>query len=118
MKKPNTKKRVMDQKLNNLKFKYVIPKEAPDLHVNGVFGGVTPRNEIHMHFYSERSPIPNSITYTRKNDKSEFVESAMDIGGDVVRVIQSSIVMDKTSASNLYYWLKELLKNMDQKDEE
>lgn len=107
MSAPNPKK---------IKFKYVIPKEAPDLHANGVFGGVTPRNEVHMHFYSERSPIPNSVTYTREKEDSEFIESGVDVGGDVVRIIQSSIIMDKTATINLYHWLKELLENMDEED--
>ena len=43
---------------NKLKFKYVIPENLPDCYINGVFGGVTPRGEIHAHFFSERNPIP------------------------------------------------------------
>lgn len=112
-----------NQKQANVKFKfkYVIPENLRDLYVNGLWGGITPRNEIHIQFYNERHPIPNSLTCAvdEKGQIGELVEH--DIGGDVVRVIQTSIVMDYPTAVSVRNWLNERIDHIEksfQKSEE
>jgi len=53
----------MAKKINNVSFRYVYPDDLHDLYVNGLWGGVTPRNEIYVHFFSERHPIPKIVTH-------------------------------------------------------
>lgn len=88
-----------------IKFKYVIPKDLRDFYVNGLWGGITPRNEIHMQFYTERHPIPKSKTYEIKDDKTLGDTLETDLGGDVVRVIQASIIFDMDTAISIRDWL-------------
>ena len=86
-------------------FKYVIPDHITDNYVNGVFGGTTPREEIHMHFFSERNPIPKAFTLesTQKDNIPKEIEVIK--GGDVVRLIQASIIMDINTAVSIRSWL-------------
>ncbi len=96
-----------ETKQDRIKFKYVIPEDLRDYYVNGMWGGVTPRGEIHMQFYNERHPIPKSITHKINNDTilGEVLEH--DKGGDVVRAVQTSVVMDLSTAIAIRDWLNE-----------
>lgn len=89
------------------KYKYVIPENLRDLYVNGLFGGITPRNEVHIHFYNERHPIPNWISC--KVDNQGIIGKVVDhdIGGDAVRMVQASIVMDFSTAIAMRDWLND-----------
>lgn len=57
----------MAEKPDKITFKYVHSEDLRDLYANGMYGGVTPRKEIYIHFYSERHPIPKKATH-RLND--------------------------------------------------
>jgi hypothetical protein len=94
-----------EKNTEQLKFKYVIPDNISDRYVNGLWGGVTPRNEINIHFYSERHPIPKESIY-KKIESAEANQSEEHVfGGDVIRLIQSSIVMELETAIGLRNWL-------------
>jgi hypothetical protein len=95
----------MGEKPKHLKFKYVYPEDLRDLHVNGIFGGVTPRHEIYAHFFSERHPIPKSSTYELTDEGHLGAEISTEKGGDVVRFIQASIVTDVATAVAIRDWL-------------
>lgn len=89
------------------KYKYVIPEHLRDLYVNGMWGGVTPRGEIHMHFYNERHAIPKSVTceIDKKGEIKGIV--SQEAGGDAARIVQASIVMDYQTAVAMRDWLND-----------
>jgi hypothetical protein len=91
-------------------FKYIIPDHIQDCYVNGAFGGVTPRNEISMHLFCERHPIPKNIKHKIKADGTLSDEISTEIGGDVVRIIQSSVIMDEGTAIAIRDWLSDRIK--------
>ena len=91
-------------------FKYVIPDHIQDCYVNGAFGGVTPRNEIGMHLFCERHPIPKNIKHKIKADGTLSKEEIREVGGDVVRIIQSSVIMDENTAMAIRDWLNDRIK--------
>lgn len=96
----------MNKKNKELKFKYVIPDHISDCYVNGLWGGVTPRDEINMHFYSERHPIPKEAIYRMAETSTTSEQSEEPVfGGDVVRLIQASIIMDLNTAIGIREWL-------------
>jgi len=96
------------KKRKKLKFKYVIPDKLPDYYVNGAFGGITPREEIHMHFFSERNPIPKELTLSLgENGDVTPEETEKIVGGDVVRLVQASIIMDVGTAIAIRDWMNE-----------
>ncbi|MBN1689011.1 MAG: hypothetical protein JW893_07930 [Candidatus Omnitrophica bacterium] len=98
-----------EKKKRSLKFKYVIPDNLRDLHVNGAWGGITPKKELHIQFYCERNPIPNYIEHEITPDQKlgEILEK--NLGGDVVRIIQTSIIMDLDTAKTFNQFINDLI---------
>jgi hypothetical protein len=99
----------MAEKPDKITFKYVHPENLRDLYANGMFGGVTPRNEIYIHFYSERHPIPKKATHRLNDAGLPSKDGDIELGGDVVRLVQSSIIVDEGTAIALRDWLNERL---------
>ena len=95
----------MGEKPKSITFKYVYPEDLRDLYVNGLYGGVTPRSEIYAHFYSERHPIPKTVKHEIDEKGILGPEISMERGGDVVRFIQASVVMDIMTATAVRDWI-------------
>lgn len=87
-----------------------------DIYVDGVFGGPTPHQLVHMAMYSERFPIPRSIAHAVA-DKSPnpAVADSVDIklGEElerevkegIVRELQVGAIMKPETALSLGKWL-------------
>jgi len=60
-----------------------------------------------MHLYSERLPIPNTETHDIINGVIQPVPKERKTGGDFVRLVQSSVVMDIPTAIILQQWLRD-----------
>ncbi len=86
-------------------------------YINGAYGGVTPRNEISMHLYSERLPIPLSLTHTINKDNTLSKNKKENLGADVIRLVQSSVVMDVSAAKAIREWLDSRIKFIEGKKE-
>ncbi len=95
----------MAEKNKQFTFKYVYPPDLRDLHVNGLWGGVTPLGEIYAHFYSERHPIPQKAVYAISEDGGFNPEGEIESGGDAIRLIQTSICMSTQTAISFRDWL-------------
>ena len=91
-------------------FRYVYPSDLRDYYVNGAWGGVTPRREIHMHLFSERHPIPKSITHDVDDKGNLSKETKAEVGGDAVRLIQASVIMNQETAIAIRDWLSDKIK--------
>ncbi len=94
-----------------LTFKYIHPDNLRDLYVTGAWGGLTARKGVHMHFYSERPPIPKSITHELKEDQTIGKPIKQETGGDIVRLIQASIIMDFNTAIAVRDWLTRMIES-------
>ena len=97
----------MAEKPNKVTFRYVCPEDLRDLYVNGLYGGITPRGEIYIHFYSERHPIPKKATHKLSDQGMPEKEADLELGGDVMRMVQSSISIDVNTAVAFRDWLTE-----------
>ena len=96
-----------------VKFKYVIPDHIKDCHVSGVWGGLINNGMLHMHFFNERPPIPNHIT-VEVDKEGATSEISKDTGGDIVRLIQASLIMDMGTANALREWLDRTIKSFEE----
>jgi len=112
-----TKKQKQVQK-KELTFKYIHPDRLRDCYVNGAWGGFTPRKEIHMHLYSERHPIPKASIHKINDDGTFDKKGENELGADVVRLIQSSVVMNIETAISLRNWLTMMINSVNEKKEE
>lgn len=94
-----------------VKCKYIFKDNYNPKYVNGAFGGLSPRGEIIINFYFERNAIPNSQTYTIKENSiaEEIVEERepKDHFNSKVRVIENGIVLDYKNAKEIHRWLGE-----------
>jgi hypothetical protein len=79
------------------------------IHVDGVFGGSTPRGMIQMAMFNERSPIPQTTEH-RLIDGSLFGAEIMSrrVGKQgLFREIEVNAVLDLDSAKIVHSWLAE-----------
>lgn len=82
------------------------------IHADGLFGGITPRKNIHMSFWNERSPIPQIIEHKVKPDGTlgeEIIEARIGKNG-IVREIDVDVIFDLTTAISIREWLDEKIR--------
>lgn len=91
-------------------YKYVYPEDLRDLYVNGTIGGLTPRGELYMHLFSERHAFPKKMVCPIKDNKPDMSEAKVETGGNVVRLIQATIVMDINTAIAIRDWIDARIK--------
>jgi len=97
-----------DKERNKITFKYVIPEHIQDLYINGAYGGVGHAGSlIYMHVYSERRPIPKALTHALTDERRLGEELERKIGGDMIRLVQASLVMNIETARAIRDWLDE-----------
>ena len=75
---PASKKNVKEPVDNVTVHNKVSPFYKP-VHVDGVYGGITPRGLLNVSFFSERFPIPKSTEF-KLNHKSKTVTKVSDVG--------------------------------------
>jgi hypothetical protein len=101
-----------------VKCKYIFERNYNPKYVNGAYGGISSRGEIIVNFYLERTPLPHSQTFTITDGlvTSEVLEEAEpnDHAKSVVRVVESGVILDYANAKEIYRWLGEHLKNLEQ----
>lgn len=99
-----------DQKKTTIKFHYLKSSLCRDIHASGFFGGInTGSGEVHLSVYSERPPIPKTITMNVSDDGSlgdELVDLREGRDG-VVRIVQDTLYLDLPTALSLHQWLSE-----------
>lgn len=98
----------------HIKINYVIPDDYRDHYANGAWVGMTPKNEVYIHFHYDRPPIPKSETYEYKEEN--WTLSKKEVGGDVARIMQTAVVMDLKSATFLRNWLSDIIDKATPKD--
>jgi hypothetical protein len=90
-----------------LQFDYLKSSLFRVVHADGVVGGLTPRLDIIMNFWSERQPIPRTMIFLLKEDDTlgEEVRSERVSRDAIVREVEAGVVMDLESAKSLRDWL-------------
>lgn len=111
--KPKTPVKSKKPKKKTVKYKYVIPDHIQDCHITGAWGGLFQNGNFHMHLFNERPPIPKQVTVQHDEDGSAS-EVKAETGGDVVRLIQSSIIMDIGTAVSIRDWLDRMIKRFEE----
>ncbi len=87
-----------------------------ELHVDGAFGGVTPRGFINLSFYAERQPIPKStdIEITDEGLLGEAVVNSKDSKQGILREFEFGIYMDVHTAKSVLEFLKTKIEDLEQ----
>ena len=96
-----------------LKFKYYFPDDYKPVYTNGVWGGITPRGEIEIHFLYDRTPLPLYSTHELTKEKGLLgIPKELEIGDFILRFVQAGVVMDLAAAESLHEWLGGKLKDL------
>ncbi len=77
-------------------------------YVNGAYGGIGPKGELIVNFYLERQGIPKSHTHEVKEDgslDSPIVGNQQKSEFNVIRYINTGIILNLDSAKQIYNWL-------------
>jgi hypothetical protein len=90
----------------DLKFKYEKSEFFRTIHVDGVWGCVTPNMGIQIAFWNERFPLPNLVEYRVLEDGS-IEEFSRDIPDTIIREVEVSLAFDVETAEMLIDWLSE-----------
>ena len=102
----------MGKEKQTIDFIYIKPKN-PTLSVNGVYGGPSKFLGIDMHFFYERTPIPNKTIRELNDDGSMGKVIKQDRSDGVIREVQCSINMDILSAKTFVTWLNEKIESIE-----
>lgn len=90
-----------------IQFHYEKSKFFRVVHVDGAAGGLSPGNrQIHMAVFSERTPLPRSMTHLIVNGElGAEIESKRDMKTGAFRELESDLVMTIDVAVAIRDWL-------------
>jgi hypothetical protein len=77
------------------------------IHVDGIWGGLTPDGNLHISLYSERPAIPSRMVFRLSNEgelDDEIQEKRVSKDG-IVREVESSLILDMATTVALRNWL-------------
>lgn len=78
------------------------------IHVDGAFGGITPRGLINLSFYAERTPIPKSSEFAIENNYfGTLLNNSEDSKTGVLREFEFGIYADISVAKAIIKLLTE-----------
>lgn len=98
-----------------IEFKYIFEDSYNPKYVNGVHGGPTPSGDLVMHFYLERTPLPNTVVHD-VDESGALIPDSLTTSPPagkpaLVRVVENGVVMNLSFALILRNWLSEQLKS-------
>lgn len=76
------------------------------VHSNGAWGGITPREELSVTFFSERHSPPLQVTHTLTPQGRLGPETGREKGtGDIQRECEVEVIMSMAEAVSLHRWI-------------
>ena len=94
---------------NKVKFHYIKGNFFRVVHMDGVFGGLSPSGDIFASVFSQRPPIP-TLTVQSVKETGELGDELMSeraVRDGLVREIEIGLVMRPEVAEQLIKWLQE-----------
>lgn len=102
----------VDLEKRRIRFDYIKSNNFRVIHVDGVYGGLSPHGQIGISIWNERWPIPKQVTHKLKDDMNlgEEIEEELIIRNAIVREVEAYLVMDVQIAIVLRDWLDDKIK--------
>jgi hypothetical protein len=86
-------------------FDYIKNGAFRTIHVDGAIGSVSPRGDIQVCLYSERSAIPKRITHELKEDGSLGGVVGTESRDAIIRELDVNLILPFAVAVELHAWL-------------
>jgi hypothetical protein len=99
---------------DKVKFHYIKSNDFRVVHVDGVFGGVTPTGDIFVSVFNQRPPIPN-VTVQPVKENGELGEEILSerVSRDgIIRELEVGLAMRPDVAEAMIRWLQDRLGNI------
>ncbi|MCD6117926.1 hypothetical protein J7K93_12995 [bacterium] len=90
-----------------MKVKFHIPDNHKLHFTTSVWGGINAKGMLEIHFLHDRPPLPKSSIDTIDNSGHLLRSQINTKEYNIVRSVQTGVVMDVDSAKNLMKWLNE-----------
>lgn len=94
-----------DGRPKSLRFHFVKSQFFRAIHVDGAFGGLTPRGYIHAAIYNERRAIPQITEAIIETNATISKEVTIETKADIVREIEADLIFDVPAAEEFAKWL-------------
>jgi hypothetical protein len=97
----------VDEESGQVRFDYIKSNLFRVIHVDGIFGGISPNRKIHFSAWNERWPIPKQLSYklTPEGTRGEEIKEARVSRDAVVREVEVHLIMDVATAKRVHVWL-------------
>lgn len=83
------------------------------IHVDGAWGGLTGRGNIHLAVYSEQSDPPPSLSYRVDEKTGALIDLPKQEPDPLVRQIESHMIMNRNTAVSIRDWLTNRIELLD-----
>jgi hypothetical protein len=104
---------VIDPSSNLVPFHYLKSGHFHTIHVDGAYGGPTPRGLFSMALFSERNPLPQKEEY-EVGDDGKLGERKGRTGRDgIIRELEVVAMMTVETAKLIRDWLSDQIQAMD-----
>lgn len=92
-------------KLTEIDFHYLKTNSYRSIHVDGVFGGLTPRGNLYLELFLERKPTPRKVKHLVKDSGIVGDEIEREGKAGFIREIECGLIMDIVTAKKLREWI-------------
>jgi hypothetical protein len=100
-----------DHAPTKLSFQFIKNSNFKIIHADGATGGIAPRGNVFIAFYSERQPIPEVVTHhlTSEGILGSEIPEERKVKSAIIRDVEVGIMMDIPVAEALHVWLGQVL---------
>ena len=95
---------------NEVDFHYLKMPGYRTYHVDGFFGGLTPRGTLYMELFVERAVTPQLVRHKIADDGTLGEEVKREGKSGVVREVECGIALDINAAKSCRDWLDDKIK--------
>jgi hypothetical protein len=82
------------------------------IHVDGCWGGVTPRGTLHVGLFSERTATPSLTQVTVSPEGLPSPELVLESRQGLVREMEVAAIMDINVAVSFHLWMRDQLEQL------
>ena len=104
-KKADVKKRGKSLEKKEIDIHYLKTLAYRSYHVDGIFGGITPKGKLYCELFIDRNVTPKKITHEVLPDSRVGKEIGREGKQGLVREVECGIILDIDTAISIRNWL-------------
>lgn len=101
----------LPEEKEKVKLIYNKPEDYSIVFANGLYGGVSPRGDIHCHFFVESRPLPIEQEFKLSEDGKIGEEIGQSVSPvTIIRDLKVGIIVEPDVAQSIAEWLLDKVK--------